>query len=89
MEKAQSHCTFIKGYAGTLKEVTAMGEMVFTLPPECGGKTIYIKGVLRAPHSNCTLISLGKLDDAGYSFLEKSGHPKLNNHNGDEITKNS
>ena len=66
-----------------------MGEMVFTLPPECGGKTIYIKGVLWAPHSNCTLISLGKLDDAGYSFIEKSGHPKLNNHNGDEITKNS
>ena len=79
LEKVQSSRTFVKGYAGMPEECTAIGEMVFTLPPECGGKTIRIKGVLWAPHSNCTLIFLGKLDDAGYSFFDNSGHLKLNN----------
>ncbi|GBE85560.1 hypothetical protein SCP_0800770 [Sparassis crispa] len=50
-----------------------MGEMLMHLPVENGGRHIRLKGVLYAPAMHATLISLGILDEAGFTWMGHDG----------------
>ena len=87
LENITSVSRFVRGYAGKPTEVVAEGDMIFTIPSQYGGKTIRIKNVLWAPQANSTLISLGRLDDAGWKYIGGSGKLTLFNRTNDIITR--
>jgi hypothetical protein len=60
----------------------AIGDMVIKMPSYAGGKTIRHKQVLWAPVMAHTVISLGCLDDARWTWT--GGKGKLPIHNGDK-----
>ena len=52
---------------------TGTGDMIIKVPNDGEINEIKLCGVLYAPNLRCTLISIGRIDDTGYSSIFKGG----------------